>query len=456
LGDFQANFGQGIVMGSGIAPRKSALVTQVSRNYELLRPYRSANQIGFLRGAAVTLGYNNFLFTPFISYKPISSTQLTDSLNNVIAFSSEITGGLFRTDSELKNRNNNNQFLTGANLNYNIYTFNLGLTYVYANYTIPANEGNKLHQQYNFTGNNSQSLGLNYTGTLRSFSLFGEFGLSNNHNSFAGNTGLIVPLHSKLDLIFLYRNYSKAYYTPYTNAFGEYVGTNNEKGLYSAIAFKPTSKWNINAYYDIFYSNWFRYLINAPLNGIDFLTDIQFIPARGSQIYLRYRFERKQSNAANSNNLYNINETKKQQLRLHWQTNIGKTCIIKSRIEKSFYTETQESYYEGTLFFADATIKLLNNKLQVTGRMAWFDVDDFNARIYAVESDVLYQYAIPMFQNKGYRYYAIINYQYSKKLEVWVKYGQTSYTNINKISSGNEEINGNKLQEIRFQALIKF
>ncbi|MFN4083530.1 MAG: ComEA family DNA-binding protein [Bacteroidia bacterium] len=457
LGDYQANFGQGLVMGSGIAPRKSALSMQVRRNFEMLRPYRSANQVGFLRGAAVTLQNKNWLFTPFFSYKPISTTAITDTSDNFIAFSSEDLGGLFRTPNELNKRNNNTQTLAGANITYQNSTHQLGFTYVATHFNVPATVGSRLYQQFNFSGNNAQNAGVNYTGSIGNISVFSELGFSSNKNSFASIAGATVPLHKKLDLLFLYRNYNKSYYAPYTNAFGEFTGTSNETGIYSAILFKPTNKWTINTYFDLFESKWLRYLVNAPSNGIDFLTDWQYTPTRNSLLYFRYRFERKKRNAVAEESFFRINDRNRQMIRFHAQSAISKQLVLKTRIEKSFFAETnQKSFSEGLLFFIDGTLKTENYKWQLSNRLAWFDIGSYDARIYAVESDVLYQFAIPMFQNQGWRYYAVLNYQPSKKLEFWVKYGQWVYANINRISSGNEQIDGNTLQEIRFQMMVRF
>jgi hypothetical protein len=39
----------------------------------------------------------------------------------------------------------------------------------------------------------------------------------------------------------------------------------------------------------------------------------------------------------------------------------------------------------------------------------------------------------------------------NRKLEVWFKWSETIYNNVNTISSGLEQINGNRLSEYRLQ-----
>jgi len=83
--------------------------------------------------------------------------------------------------------------------------------------------------------------------------------------------------------------------------------------------------------------------------------------------------------------------------------------------------------------------------------LAYFTVDDYNARVYAAENDVLYQYAVPLYQNSGVRYYVVGRIKINRKLEVWFKWSETIYNNVNTISSGLEQINGNRLSEYRLQ-----
>ena len=89
-------------------------------------------------------------------------------------------------------------------------------------------------------------------------------------------------------------------------------------------------------------------------------------------------------------------------------------------------------------------------------RLQYFDTDDYNSRIYAYENDVLYSFSIPLFYNKGYRYYANVNYDISKKISVWVRYAQSIYINRNPIGSGLDEIQGNRKTDVRLQVRYLF
>ena len=89
-------------------------------------------------------------------------------------------------------------------------------------------------------------------------------------------------------------------------------------------------------------------------------------------------------------------------------------------------------------------------------RLQYFNTEGYNSRLYAYENDVLYSFSIPVFYNKGYRYYANINYDLNKKISFWIKWAQTLYRDKSLIGTGLDEIKGNSKSEIKLQIAYKF
>jgi hypothetical protein len=81
--------------------------------------------------------------------------------------------------------------------------------------------------------------------------------------------------------------------------------------------------------------------------------------------------------------------------------------------------------------------------------LQYFETDGYNSRLYAYENDVLYSYSIPVFFDKGYRYYLTLNYDLTNKVSIWL--GARIYRDKNLIGSGLDEITGNKKTEPKFQ-----
>ncbi len=89
-------------------------------------------------------------------------------------------------------------------------------------------------------------------------------------------------------------------------------------------------------------------------------------------------------------------------------------------------------------------------------RMQYFETDGYNSRLYAYENDVLYSFSIPVFYDKGYRYYLNANIDINKKITLWLKLSQYFYPDKNTVGSSLDLINKAHRSEIKFQALYKF
>ena len=76
--------------------------------------------------------------------------------------------------------------------------------------------------------------------------------------------------------------------------------------------------------------------------------------------------------------------------------------------------------------------------------------------MYAYENDVLYSYSIPVFYDKGCRYYVNFNYNINNKITIWLRWAQTVYKDKTTIGSGLDEIRGNKKSELKIQVQYLF
>ena len=89
-------------------------------------------------------------------------------------------------------------------------------------------------------------------------------------------------------------------------------------------------------------------------------------------------------------------------------------------------------------------------------RLMYFETGGYDSRLYAYENDVLYSFSIPVFYDKGYRYYININYDFSKKLSLWLRLAQTIYKDKTSVGTGLDEISGNKKTEVKLQVQYYF
>jgi DNA uptake protein ComE-like DNA-binding protein len=121
VGDFQAQFGQGLTFTSGLAFGKSANGVGIKRNAQGLRPYTSVDENRFLRGGGVTLGFWKLEVTAFASYKPLDAnlSTSTDTLTEVEEqVSSIFSSGFHRTPGELADKGALDEIIYGGNVNF--------------------------------------------------------------------------------------------------------------------------------------------------------------------------------------------------------------------------------------------------------------------------------------------------------------------------------------------------
>jgi len=458
IGDFTVNLGQGLTQWQSLAFKKGADVTNIKREADVLRPYNSAGEINFHRGLGITLAKDNWQLTAFGSYKNIDANfvaaDTTQSLDEFI--SSLQTSGYHRTKSETDDKGIQRQLAFGGNFSYQYKGLHLGVNGIHYKFKLPLIKSADPYNKYALTGNSFGNYSFDYSYTYRNMHIFGEAAFTNKFDK-AFINGLIISVSTKVDASLLYRNISKSYQSLYTSAFTEGTYPTNEKGLYAGVSIKPNPYWRIDAYADFYKFPWLRYRVDAPSTGSDYLVQINYKPNRQLEIYSRYHSETK---AYNVNPDLLVLSPVIQQPKKNWRTQvsykISPAISLRNRTEVVWFDKKGINAEQGYLIYFDFIYKPLLSPLSGSIRLQYFETDGYNSRLYAYENDVLYSYSIPVFYDKGYRYYININYDVNKKLALWIKLSQTRYKDKSLIGSGLDEINGRVKSEVKLQAMYKF
>jgi hypothetical protein len=460
IGDYQANFGQGLTFGSGLSARKSAYVLNVNRYFQSIRPYRSINEFEFMRGAAINYDFKSWQVVGFVSNKKINTNFQnadTNQINTLDGFTGFNATGLHRTANEIADKENVTQTIIGVHIQKDLKLLQLGFTGIKTNYSSPFLPSNNLYQKYNFTGSELINGGIDYKLTLGNALLSGEVSVSNN-GAIAYTHSLLMALDQKLDICLLYRNFDRNYQVTYNNPFAENSDGRNETGLYFGLSYKPKKAILFNQYIDFYQSKWLRFLVDAPSKGVDFLNELQYNPNKLLSMYLRYRVEVKERNEINNPEALNdvLATQNKQQLRFHLKYKLSLLLEAETRFEQSFFNTKNTPATSGFLIYQDLKYKLNGGKMTLSARLAIFDIDDYNSRIYAYEDNLPYTFSVPLYQNSGTRFYFMVKYPVNKKVKLFARYSKTQYQNINTIGSGLEQINGNSLSDLNLQLQVSF
>jgi hypothetical protein len=326
----------------------------------------------------------------------------------------------------------------------------IGSTFLYTFYSTPLLRKSTSYNQFEYSGRRHHIAAVNYSYVWQNFNFFGEAARSQSGGLV---TGFLSSLTPKVELSMVYRNYSKDFQSFYGNAFGENTRNSNEKGMYWGIKVHPVRKVTLAAYYDKFSFPWLKYRVDAPSQGHEYLGRITYKPAKTILLYAQYRQESKEMNQAN--NITPI-DFLAPAIRRNFLFNIeypaAKYISLKSRVQGSSFRQSNTPTF-GYAIVQDVSVDI--GKWKASTRFALFDTDDYDNRQYVYEKDVLYAFSIPAYYGRGTRKYLLMQYQISRKIEIWARYARTDLRNQKSISSGLEEINKPHRSEVKIQVRYK-
>jgi len=451
IGDYQMNFGQGVVMQSGMSFGKSSEVINIQKSGNLIKAHTAAAENLFFRGSAIQIEpIKDLDVIAFISSHKVDA-NITDTLENEeIAFSSIQGTGMHRTESELLDKNVILQNHFGMHANYNLKNLNLGISYYKTKVEGFYDKNIYPYNKFDFNGNTNQNLGMDYQYLYRNMNFFGEIGRSEN-GGIAHVNGIMMGLDKTISASLLYRDYSKDYQSEYANAFGE-RSSQNEKGLYFGLEFTPNHKFKIKGYADNYEFPWLRFGVDAPTKGNDYLLQADYKISRAIKMYVRYKSETKEEEFPESTE---ISGKRKDNVRFHINYKEGENWSFANRFETSLI-DFDNTKTNGYMIYQDVKFKPLFGKFTFTSRYVLFNAPEYDNRIYAYENDVLYGYSIPAYYGKGSKIYLVAKCNVIRNLDFWLRIAQTTYTDREVLKSGWDEIEGNKMTEIKLQLRYKF
>ena len=422
----------------------------ISKTNQGIRPSTAVDENLFFRGAATTLNFGKAKLSIFYSQKNDDGNLAeTDSTGQFIT--SLQTSGYHRTASEIEDKNAVRNINYGGLFSWSFSNLKIGLTFVRQQFNIPFIPAAQLYNQYRFSGTDNITGGVDYFFSKGKYQLFGEAAMSKSKGK-AFVQGAIINLNEQLSFSLLLRHFDKNYQALWANTFSEGSNINNESGMYFGAKLLPVKFVTLSAYSDLYHSDWINYSTAAPSTGWDVLAQADVVLSKKTEFYIRYKNEEKEVKFIQDERYVNLPE-QTQKLRLHFYHKINEQIILKSRIEHAFYEALEKEY--GIMIFQDIQYILAKIPLNISARMAWFNTDSYNSRIYAYENDLLYTFSIPAYYGNGFRAYFNLNYKIAKNLDCWVKVGNTLWNDRDAISSGYNEIQGNNKTELKFQLRLK-
>jgi len=456
LGDFAVSMGQGLILHNDFGTGKSSYVMNVKKAGRSLRPYSSVNEVNFFRGGGAVMNLApKVSLMAFASYRPIDASVSRDTTenNDFDTFGSIRFDGFHRTETEALNKNTINQTNFGAKLEYKTRDFKIAFNGLYTGFNKPLVRDEALYRKYLFGGSQLINASVDYSYRLKNFTFFGEYARSDNGGN-ANLHGVLMGLDRRIDISIVYRNFSPDYQVLNANAFAESTNPINEKGIYLGMEIRPFKNVVISAYLDHWKNPWVAFRRDGVGEGKESLIKIAYTQKRKLDLYIQYRYEQKLLNS-NNEAIIDYPETQAQQrLRLHVAYKLTKEWEFRDRVEFSFFEKSTSS--RGFLMYQDIVFKPIAKSISFSARYAIFDINSFDSRIYAYENDMLYEFYIPFFQNRGTRFYVNTRWRIARNYTWEFRVGRTYLENVNGIGSSNDFINGNTRTELKTQLRISF
>lgn len=432
IGHFLLEVGQGLVLWGPYGLAKSAeAILPIKKKERGIRGYSSVNETAGFFGAAASFR--------------IAAVEITSlaSKNKKYVATESVLGGRIRYNSK------------GG--------LSVGATFYHSSFDRMIQITNLVRNRFNFRGKENIVAGFDWRWTLQNVDLFGEAAQSKSGGRalLAGSIFDFTPVK----LAILYRNYQKDFQNFHAFGFGERNGTTqNEKGYYIGLNYNLRPNTKINAYYDIFSNPWRTFFEPMPVDGREFLGQIEQKVGTGIYLTFRVRDERKQRA---DDFLDEFGRAKKElveqtrtQIRLQLDYNFSKHLRLRNRIE--FVKARQDRFNprqaakdeDGFLVYQDIRFSS-SEKFQIQARLTFFESDSFDSRLFQYENDLPGVLTNRALFGRGNRWYFLVKYHPIKQFAAYLKYSETYRDDVDVIGSGPDQINGNLDRRVSMQLDIK-
>ena len=467
-GDYQLAFGQGLTMWSGVNFGKAFAGSSVMKQGRGISPKTSANESLFMRGAATTLALGQVKGTVFYSNRLVDANiSLADSLDEAELVSSLQETGYHRTPGELQDRHAVRQQVVGGHLAYATDHLEVGYTGHHTWLSVPLQPKPTHYNQYYFQGQQLTNHGIDFKYVKGNFALFGEAAMSHSPDStalqapllehFAGIIGMTFKPAGYLNFTLMYRDYGRAYQNLFSRAYGEGSRNQGQRGVYLGAELAPAPYWNLLVYADLFKFTWLSSQVDAPSWGHDYYLRLSHSFSKRANAFLQFRSKTKMKNSTDAYvfSHYPIFYTKNS-IRFDINYQVGRDFYLSNKAEYAHYKNGDGADSHGFFICQDVAYKPESQPFSLTFRYAVFDTEDYDARVYAYENDVLYTFSVPAFYGKGMRVYLLGKWQPLPFLTLYARLGSTLYTDRNTIGSGLDLIEGNHKTDLKVEGVWRF
>ena len=456
IGDYSARFGQGLGMWTGFSMGMTSENTSLRHRATGLTRYHSAGESAFLRGAGIELRKDRHSLTIYGSYKPLDATTTeSDSLLDR-EISVLRSTGLHRTDNELKGRHAIDETIVGGYYEYGANSFKAGIGAANWQISAPLTQSKDLYRRFYFTGSSMTSISADYRLFLKGLQIYGEAAVQQYENP-AFMQALDFKPGGAVEVTLAYRYFDRAYTPLFQNPYSRSAAAGGESGFYGAVSFQPAGRISVTSAINYYIYSWLRYRTSIPSSGFDYNLWMRWRASYNDKILVRYRHAANQQDKSEPiTQAREVAQLRRNNVNLQWQHKASEYIDFQTIISYTSYSEDYGSFSEGYWISQDvrATIPKLN--LSIQGRIAHFDTDDFNSRIYVYEPDVLYSFSVPARSGNGVLGLLNMSYKVAKGWQIWCRVANVYRRDTESVGTSYTKVNSPNTTEFKLQLRYQF
>jgi hypothetical protein len=367
-GNYQANFGYGLVVGSPFKRGKSAYIQSTATTDEGLKKFSSVgDSYNYFHGVGATAQIKWANVSAFYSLREDKKTEAW-------------------------------QHVIGVNATARWRKLKVGVTGIEVIGLLGDEvKGDRLKVKGN------GAMGANVRYNWGRVDVWGEVAASQGDKWGWGTImGVRVNPISDINLLAIYRYYSPEYDNIYANALSSKTRVYDEHGGYLGVEYNRLKNWQLSVFGDVW------------KEGYETMAQADFVPKKNYNMHMRLRAKQK-----------NEIDTYSARWNIIWELGPWK---LKTQVDGNI-VYAKEKWNYGFSVFQDIEYKFAQVPIVLQLRAQAFDAREWNNRVYMYENDVLYAYAIPFVYGLGGRFWLNARYKINDIFSLYLRVSETVYQN---------------------------
>lgn len=401
LGDFQVNFGQGLVQWQSFSVQKGADPLATYRQAAPIRAHQGSAESGFYRGLGTTWRWGAFRLTGFFSQRQVSATVVSQDSNRVEQISRLREDGLHRTPSEWSGRKKVVVRVIGQAAQWRFSRGTLGVHWVASQWNQGWQTQDDWYRRFDIQQKRWLNAGVDFKWNWKQWFVFGDYARDQRGGA-AGLFGLWLSLAKGYSWHLLYRSYGHDYRASEAQGFGERGSPWNERGLFMGLQVRPraglTGKFN----FDLYARPWLQYRINRPTSSYSLHTQWVWALSKKQQIEWLWKVKTSWQVGSEPIVVPALQELRQSSFRVHYRHTPDAERQYNVRVEWQVGQQGNDKIW-GYQWYVDHVRSAVWRKLDVSARVYYVSQPHYNLRFYSWERAVFPGGSLQSLYGTGWR-----------------------------------------------------